>query len=540
MKNSKLTTPNSLLTTKVAIMLALTIACLLLPQAAQAATTYYVDIDGVGPDGVIGTADDVVSSDTNPGTSEQPWKTTTKAGNAAVAGDTVLFAPGTYTAQLAPVRSGTSGSMITFKATTRRTAVISPGVTTNATALNGRSYIRIEGFEITGSQNVFVATFGGYSTHLEFVDNCVYGNHGFGIYITARTQPVGWGKDVILVEDNEFYDNSGNGVFIEGDDVIIRNNKVHYNGVDGIEGGGTNWLIENNLVYDYKGVMNHQDGINCSKLTNGIIRYNIVHDYTQNIYFPLSDNGGGLNNVKIYGNLCYTAHTQINPVNGNEIWAGKGIYIAGENDSSSIINVEIHSNTIGWHPFSNITILANEASTCSNIKIYNNLLYGDPIYASILVTASKQSVVTSNYNFFSISAKPSFEGANSIIADPCFVDYQERSSHNNFHLKSNSPARNIGNPNLASDVTLPDPFVDIDGTTRPQYPTYDIGAYEYTDSGSDIPGDINSDGSVDAIDLQLLINTILSGSFDSKADLNKDSSVDAVDLQALVNIILGA
>ena len=51
--------------------------------------------------------------------------------------------------------------------------------------------------------------------------------------------------------------------------------------------------------------------------------------------------------------------------------------------------------------------------------------------------------------------------------------------------------------------------------------------------------DINGDGSIDAVDLQLLINDILSGTFDSKADLNKDGSIDAVDLQMLVNIILG-
>ncbi len=99
----------------------------------------------------------------------------------------------------------------------------------------------------------------------------------------------------------------------------------------------------------------------------------------------------------------------------------------------------------------------------------------------------------------------------------------------NFNLKEGSLPINYGNPDYASAT-------DILGNTRDSQP--DAGCYEYGASGA-VSGDINGDGSVDALDLQLLINMILSGGYDSKADLNKDSSVDAVDLQALVNIILG-
>lgn len=71
--------------------------------------------------------DAVNGDDANPGSESQPWKTPTKAGNTAVAGDTVLFKPGTYTAQLAPVNSGSAGNLITFKAQTRRTAILDGG-----------------------------------------------------------------------------------------------------------------------------------------------------------------------------------------------------------------------------------------------------------------------------------------------------------------------------------------------------------------------------------------------------------------------------
>src|SRR5665647_2713622 len=65
------------------------------PKITQAAT-YYVDINGVGADGILGNADDVVSSDNNPGTSGQPWKNITKAQVSVVAGDAVHIRNGNY------------------------------------------------------------------------------------------------------------------------------------------------------------------------------------------------------------------------------------------------------------------------------------------------------------------------------------------------------------------------------------------------------------------------------------------------------------
>lgn len=50
--------------------------------------------------------------------------------------------------------------------------------------------------------------------------------------------------------------------------------------------------------------------------------------------------------------------------------------------------------------------------------------------------------------------------------------------------------------------------------------------------------DLNLDGLTNALDLQLLVNTILSGNSTS-GDLNGDSRIDALDLQLLVNIVLG-
>jgi Dockerin type I repeat. len=53
--------------------------------------------------------------------------------------------------------------------------------------------------------------------------------------------------------------------------------------------------------------------------------------------------------------------------------------------------------------------------------------------------------------------------------------------------------------------------------------------------------DINRDGFVNAIDVQLCVNAILGISIGAMdADVNDDSSVNALDLQRVVNAVIGA
>ena len=52
--------------------------------------------------------------------------------------------------------------------------------------------------------------------------------------------------------------------------------------------------------------------------------------------------------------------------------------------------------------------------------------------------------------------------------------------------------------------------------------------------------DVNSDGSINVLDLQVMTNTILgSGPCPGNCDINSSGSVDALDVQLLVNIVLG-
>jgi hypothetical protein len=52
--------------------------------------------------------------------------------------------------------------------------------------------------------------------------------------------------------------------------------------------------------------------------------------------------------------------------------------------------------------------------------------------------------------------------------------------------------------------------------------------------------DVNGDGSINVLDIQFLVNTILSGTSSGSGDLNGDGRINVVDLQLLVNYILTA
>lgn len=71
--------------------------------------------------------------------------------------------------------------------------------------------------------------------------------------------------------------------------------------------------------------------------------------------------------------------------------------------------------------------------------------------------------------------------------------------------------------------------------TQPLWPT----AHAQQNKGDFPPGDINQDGQVNAIDIQLAINAFHENPSDSPADVNGDSRVDALDIQRVINVALG-
>jgi hypothetical protein len=60
----------------------------------------------------------------------------------------------------------------------------------------------------------------------------------------------------------------------------------------------------------------------------------------------------------------------------------------------------------------------------------------------------------------------------------------------------------------------------------------------YSNEIHTIIGDLNLDGPVNALDLQIMVNTVLGVASQYRADLNDSGVVDVLDLQLLANVLL--
>lgn len=83
------------------------------------------------------------ASDSNPGSEALPWKTIIKANQTLVAGDTVYIKAGTYTSYIAPIRSGTESSRITYRAFGSDIVAIQNA--SYGILIEGNSYITVQG-----------------------------------------------------------------------------------------------------------------------------------------------------------------------------------------------------------------------------------------------------------------------------------------------------------------------------------------------------------------------------------------------------------
>ena len=228
-------------------------------------------------------------SDSNPGTSAQPFRTITRAYSLAGPGTTIIVMPGVYTDYssgwgLHFGKSGTASSPITLRSQVRGGAVIDGQNASDRNvgiSLDG-SYNIIDGFEIRGGPKGGITVWGNYN---EILDNNIHHNGN-----PASTSPLG--QDGVYSSEttrntvyraNFIHDNGRTGsnldhaLYLCGDNELVINNVLIRNAAYGLHIAGYT-TVSNMKVYNNVMAHNGKSGIILWMPVSGVdIKNNIIY-----------------------------------------------------------------------------------------------------------------------------------------------------------------------------------------------------------------------------------------------------------------------
>ncbi len=443
------------------ILIALFLAVIFQPfsVASAADSNYFVSTTG---------------SDTNAGTSSQPWKTIQKCANTLSAGDTCVVLEGTYNERVTMTRSGSSGAPITFQALGN---VVMKGFTVRA------NYVSIKGFEITNTPDA--------------------SDHGWGIFYQGA-----YG----VIENNYVHYATRGGITVfatittatNTHHVTVRGNRLYRNSMMGIEVSGRDNLIEGNEIWGT--IQHHPSWVNRPSYVDAdgisffgsghVIRKNYIHDILYGIpeninphidcFQTWSDSGKeAASYVTIEQNHCVNLNAQAANEVGQGFMMGYATHITirnniieafrGINAINNCQYLEVVNNTFIGNP--NTSMLSYYPSGVGFTNSPNGLVLNNVFYNVIDTiikadTASKVGLVVTHNNAYrsdgvalaGLTAYPN----NYWNTQPKLVD----PTSGNYRLQSSSPLVDKGS-SYASNV------IDYDDQVRPQGSGYEIGAYEY-------------------------------------------------------------
>jgi hypothetical protein len=418
-------------------------------HAAPSGATYYVSTLG---------------SDSNPGSSSQPWRTIQKAADFMVAGDTVNVIAGDYSSQAVNVtKSGSSGSPITFQA---------QGTVVTQSFYVTANYIVIRGLTVKRSSGDAITIKGGdYVT----IDSCVVEHpRGRGIMVDGYSNPV---NNVTI--KNTRVDTTANvncvspqqvdNLYLQyGSDPIIEGNIVINRGGCNVAGGPhvdniqmyymDNITIRNNHLEFVPGSGNDQSQSSMISFFDGFVKaYNNVvltdpASQFNGLYFGYEDGGSG-SEIYLWNNTIKAQHPngtalRIDHIDPNSIKAIKNnILIAGDN---------------GGYAIYADSGISNPSVVDNNILDNNGYSYGVAFAGTRMSWSAWQS---NGFDIHGYNVDPGLD--------------------NNFEPDANN------DPSADRGVTIPEFSIDIVGVVRPQGTSYDIGAFEYVGFTHSEPGDIN-------------------------------------------------
>lgn len=311
--------------------------------------------------------------------STSPWKTITKAGQSALAGDTVNIAAGTYIQPLKVLNSGTASARIVFQPWSGNKDVIIKKYTVD---IAGKSYITIKNLIV---QDVYISNPNGAgdtigiavsapSTGVTITGNTIKNTTGSAIAAWGAGPGSGPGGRTAT------YDYKGvRNLLVEAN--IIQDAVVNgWNEAITIAYGVDNFFVRNNFLTRSASINNSNGGeaIDIKEgASNGFIYGNLITQYNGNmIYLDAGGHDGDyapsnppkLTNIKIYNNYLYK----------NDFKRFHGIMLVSEGHGT-IDGVNIYNNRLRNNGGSGILIYLHPAmqadAVIKNVNITNNSLF---------------------------------------------------------------------------------------------------------------------------------------------------------------------
>jgi hypothetical protein len=391
--------------------------------------------------------------DSNAGDAANPWATLQHAADTVKAGDTVTVEPGDY-AGFNVTTSGTKDSPITFSAKDG-VHITSPNGQTKKDGINIEdtengttiAYVIVEGFTVNNMPRAGIRS--AVSDHVTIRKNKMDQNGVWGI-LTGFAEAV-------LIEDNECSRSAEqHGIYVgnSADYPIIRRNKVWGNNANGIHMNGdlsqggdgiiSHAVVEQNLIYDNGKAGG--SGINCDGVQDSVIQNNLVYaEHASGISLYMIDAAEPAKNNKVINNTILIASDGRWALNIREGASGNHVY-----------------NNILWndHPFRGSITIAMDALP-GFVSDYNLMLDRFTLDDGNTVIKLSDWMAQTNQDSASSTAAPKFVNA----------------AGDDYHSAADSPAVDKGTETEA-------PGIDLDGVTRPQGASFDIGAYELCAAGN--------------------------------------------------------
>ena len=331
-----------------------------------------------------------------------------------------------------------------------------------------------------GSDPDYIAVFISNNCHRIWVlDNRLHDMSGSALQVTANTASV-FTTSYVYAGRNEAYNLWGTGMSAKGAEYIVYSENHIYNikdnggvspskGLAGQYAATDQWFLFNRIHDTAHGIMRVSGNVGFEEKLYAI--GNVIYDI-----YPLDADGftaggygegaiclWGANNNYIIGNTMYNVPQGI-------ITPAVTLFYNENNIISNLNEVN------GYH------ILGSASTASYDPRINNNLFYQDGTIKVQLPGEPLMNVTTLNASTY---------GEGNLEGDPLFNDI----GNIDFSISTSSPARDSGLASTALQVDVYDRFFDTFGVSiekdlndesRPQGSAWDIGAYEYMDTGPDI------------------------------------------------------